>query len=155
MSFVTLFAWLHRDWLDAFSVLFSASRQLVDGCPFLFQLKHSLSFQYSLSKVLLPLPPCCHCLFCLCGIYHLTRTPFLWNASSFAQLSFCIFQGGEGSVGGSLGNGCLRLWSHSSSPLLDFRVGCRSASVKRRKGRALRRPNVLLAVMPPSMKRKF
>ena len=57
VSFVTLFAWLVRDEVDALSEFFSASGQLVDGCPFLLQLKHSLSFQYSLSKSLLPLLP--------------------------------------------------------------------------------------------------
>jgi hypothetical protein len=41
------------------SLAIAAFVQLDDGCPFLPQLKHVLSFQYSLSKVIepWPLPP--------------------------------------------------------------------------------------------------
>ena len=94
-------------------------------------------------------------LFCLCGICHLSRTPFLWTASSFAKLSCFICWGVAGSVDGSLGIGCRWWWNHFASPLLGFRVGWRSASGKIRKGSALWSPCVQLSVMPPSMKRRF
>ena len=56
---------------------------------------------------------------------------------------------------GSWGIGCPRWQSNSASLLLVFHVGCRSASGKRRKGSALRRPHRRLAVMPLSVQRKF
>jgi hypothetical protein len=50
------------------SLAAAAFVQLDDGCPFLPQLKHVLSFQYSLSKVIVPW------LCRLCHLYH----PFEW-----------------------------------------------------------------------------
>ena len=98
---------------------------------------------------------CCLWLFRDCGLYRLARMTFLRTASSFAQLSFCTFQGGAESVGGSWGIGCPRWWSHSASPLLDLHVGCCSVSVKRRKGIALQRPRLWLAVLPLSVQISF
>ena len=106
-------------------------------------------------KVYLTFCLCCSRLFRLCGLYRLAQTPFLWTASSFSQLSCCICWGGARSVGGSWGISCPRWWSHSASPLLDFHFGHRSASGKRRKGSDLRLSHVQVAVMPPSVQRKF
>ena len=128
MSFVTLFSWMDRYELDASSESFSASGQLMDGCTFLLQLKHSLSFQYSLSKGLLPLPhmfplplpplwplpPCTNSVPSDCAV--LCTTVFLY-------LSGCA-----GSVDGSWGIGCPQLLNHSATSLSDFHVECHSTS---------------------------
>ena len=57
MRFVILFSWMDRDELDTLLASFSASGKIVDGCTFLLQFQHSLSFKYSLSKGLFLLPP--------------------------------------------------------------------------------------------------
>ena len=70
-------------------------------------------------------------------------------------MSCCICQVFAESVVSSLGIGCPRWRNNSADPLLGFRVEFRSASVNRRKGSALWCPHVGLAVLLPSMQKKF
>ena len=104
--FVTIFAWMYQDELDVSSSSFSASGELMDGCPFFCNLNIPCLSIILYQKVYCPFLLCCPFLSRLYGLYRLAQTPFLCTVSPFVQLYFCTCRGGAESVDGSLGTSC-------------------------------------------------
>jgi hypothetical protein len=127
---------------------------LPDGCPFSPQLKHVWSFctfQYSLSKVIVPWRLCC-----LCHLYHpFEQMTILQMKLSLAQqLSCCTCRGGAVSADGSWGISCCQWWNHSLDPPWDYHVGLHSDVGRHLRCNTPQSPNGLLAFVWLTMLQK-